>query len=156
MPTLVLLRHGKSDWSGDHPDRDRPLAPRGRRQAAEAGRWLASHGPAVELAVVSPARRASHTWELAAAELPDPPPVRYADAAYAFDGSDLRALVEELPVASSVVALVGHNPALEELLHDLTGSWREMTTACLALVSWRGRWAAPADVELLAHGRPPS
>jgi len=39
--TLILLRHAKSDWSGDETDVARPLAKRGRRQAPDAGRWLA-------------------------------------------------------------------------------------------------------------------
>ena len=56
--TLVVLRHAKSDWSTGLDDRHRPLADRGRRQAPEAGRWLAEHGPAPDHVVVSPAVRA--------------------------------------------------------------------------------------------------
>ena len=41
--TLILLRHAKSDWSGDQADLARPLAKRGRRQAPDAGRWLAAN-----------------------------------------------------------------------------------------------------------------
>ena len=40
---LILLRHAKSDWP-DVPDRDRPLAKRGRRDAPNIGRWLRDHG----------------------------------------------------------------------------------------------------------------
>ena len=40
---LMLLRHAKSDWP-DVPDRDRPLAKRGRRDAPVVGRWLRQHG----------------------------------------------------------------------------------------------------------------
>lgn len=36
---LVVLRHAKSAWP-DVPDSERPLAPRGRRDAPAAGRWL--------------------------------------------------------------------------------------------------------------------
>jgi phosphohistidine phosphatase len=154
--TLVLLRHGKSDWAGDRADRDRPLADRGRRQAPEAGAWLAAHGPALDLAVVSPATRAAQTWELAAAELSDPPPVEITEAAYTFDGDALLEIVRDLDDAAYAVALVGHNPALEELLHALTGERRRMPTSCLAVLRWPGRWSAPTGVELLAHGRPPT
>ena len=38
--TLVVIRHAKSDWDVDAPDKERPLAKRGRRQAPAAGRWL--------------------------------------------------------------------------------------------------------------------
>lgn len=153
MPVLVLLRHAKSDWDVPVGDRERPLARRGRRQAPEAGRWLAGHGPPLDLALVSPARRARETWELAAAELPEPPPVRVEEAAYAFDGDDLLEVVRALADEQGVV-LVGHNPATEELLERLTGRGARMTTACLAVVELAD-WRSDRGV-LLAHGRPPA
>ncbi|MEJ7796683.1 MAG: histidine phosphatase family protein [Nocardioides sp.] len=144
--TLVLVRHSKSDWSGSHADRDRPLARRGRRQAAEAGRWLAEHVPRFDLAVVSPAARAVQTWDLVAAALRSAPPVRVEEAAYTFDGHVLHSLVRDL---EGIVALVGHNPAVEELLELLTGEVRRMPTSCLAVVDLdHGR--------LTHHGRPPA
>ena len=39
VPTLILLRHGKSDWHGHEADRDRPLSPRGGGRRL---RWVAS------------------------------------------------------------------------------------------------------------------
>lgn len=156
MPTLVLLRHGKSDWSTGAADRDRPLTARGRRQAAEAGQWLREHGPALDLAVVSVAARARETWSLAAAQLDTPPRTEPVEAAYTFDGEDLRALVAGLPAEVSAVVLVGHNPALEELLESLTDEDRAMRTSCLAVIRWDGAWGDPRGVELVAHGRPPS
>lgn len=146
MSTLVVLRHGKSDWSGGHADRDRPLAPRGRRQATEAGGWLAAHGPALDLAVVSPAERARATWAQASAELAAPPPVRVAEAAYTFDGASLRDLVAG--VEAGCFVLVSHNPAVEELVSLLTGEDVAMPTSCLAVVDL-------AAGRLVAHGRPP-
>lgn len=146
--TLALVRHAKSDWSGDHADRVRPLAPRGRRQATRSGRWLAAHGPTLDLAVVSPATRARATWDLVAAELVVPPSIRVEEAAYTFDGEDLLEVVRGLEDLSAV-ALVGHNPALEELLELLTGEVRRMPTSCLAVVDLdRG--------VLTHHGRPPA
>lgn len=151
-PTLVLMRHGKSDWSVPVPDRLRPLNARGRRQAAEAGRWLAEHGGDIDLAVVSPATRAADAWSLAAAELDDPPPVRVEEAAYTFDGADLLTVVRGLGSAERVV-LVGHNPACEELLEALTGEAPEMKTSAVAVVELRS-WDGPGRV--LTHGRPPT
>lgn len=154
--TLILMRHGKSDWSVAVPDRDRPLNGRGRRQAAETGRWLGTvwipgHGGRIDLAVVSPATRAWDAWELAAAELDDPPPVRVEEAAYTFDGADLLAVVRGLGEERCVV-LVGHNPALEELIAALTGEHVEIKTSALAVVDLDD-WHAPG--RLVMHGRPP-
>lgn len=155
MPTLVLLRHGKSDWSTGADDRDRPLTSRGRRQAAEAGDWLRDHGPALDLAVVSVAARAGETWSLASAQLAAPPRVEHVEAAYTFDGDSLAQLVAGLPDDVAAAVLVGHNPALEELLESLSGEDRELKTSCLAVLRWDGGWADPHRVELVAHGRPP-
>jgi phosphohistidine phosphatase len=149
--TLVVLRHAKSDWDVVASDRERPLTRRGRRQAGEAGRWLASYGPRVDLAVVSPARRARDTWDLASAEWPAAPPARVDEAAYTFDGDDLLRLVRSLGEARSVV-LVSHNPAVEELVAALTGEWATMPTSCLAVVELDD-WGSSG--RLVAHGRPP-
>src|SRR5262245_47283983 len=95
--TLVLLRHAKSDWDTHEPDVRRPLAGRGRRQAPEAGRWLAEHLDPIDLAVVSPAVRARSTWELASAELGAVPETREDDRVYAASGPELLDVVRELP-----------------------------------------------------------
>jgi phosphohistidine phosphatase len=155
--TLILLRHGKSDWSGGEPDHLRPLASRGRRQAPEAGRWLAEHVGPVELALVSPAERTRETWRLAAAELAVPPPVREDDRLYAAPAESLLGVVRELADRVSTVVLVGHNPGLEELVARLTGRWVPMPTSSLAVIDLASPWSAAGTVEarLRTHGRPP-
>lgn len=150
--TLVVLRHAKSDRGAPVGDSDRPLAARGRRQAPDAGRWLAAHLGAPDLAVVSTATRARQTWDLAAAELPAAPPVRFDPDAYTFSGAGLRALVRRLPEDSGTVVLVGHNPAVEELVESLTGCWVRMPTAALAVVALAA-WDAGTG-RLRAAGRP--
>ncbi|MEU8927341.1 histidine phosphatase family protein [Kitasatospora sp. NPDC048545] len=94
--TLIVLRHAKSAWPPDVPDRERPLGPRGRRDAPEAGRWLRRRGLVPDTVVCSPARRARETWELAGPEL------------------------REQGRRATTVLLVGHKPALEELILALT------------------------------------
>lgn len=150
--TLVVMRHGKSDWSVNAPDEDRPLTERGRRQAAEAGRWLEQQGGTFDVAIVSPAERAHAAWVLAAAELSAPPTVRSEEQAYTFDGLQLLALVRSLTEERRVV-LVGHNPACEEMLELLTGQRPEMKTSALAVVELPD-WRSPGT--LVAHGRPPA
>jgi len=139
--TLVLIRHAKSDWSGDEDDYDRPLAKRGRRQAPESGAWIAAN-LSLDLAVVSPAARAQLTWELVAAELDEQPEVRLDERVYAAWGRELLAVVRELPDSATTVALVGHNPGLEDLLAELIGEWVPMPTAAVAVVDLDGPWSS--------------
>lgn len=162
--TLIVVRHAKSDWNTSLPDHDRPLAPRGRRQAPAVGAWLAEHLDApVQLAVVSTAVRAQQTWALAAAGLPTAPPQQDEAAAYTFDGADLIDLIASLPAAHEVVALVGHNPAVEEIIEHYTASPVRMRTATLAVLrlsDWTSRtgrllaWGRPADGERTVVQRP--
>lgn len=155
--TLVLVRHAKSDWSGSHPDRARPLAPRGRRQAPEAGRWIGVNIEHLDLAVVSPAVRAQRTWELVAAELDGSQAERFEDRVYAASADELLDVVRELPDNLGVVALVGHNPGLEELVLLLTGEAVAMKTSAVAVIDLPGRWSSAGDspAKLRAAGRPP-
>jgi phosphohistidine phosphatase len=156
--TLVVLRHAKSDWSGGEPDRLRPLAERGRRQAPGAGRWLAAHLDHLDLALVSPALRARSTWELVSAELADPPPTRLEEGVYAASGDALLELVRGMDDALTTVVLVGHNPGLEDLVESLVDQWVHLPTSAIAVVTLAGRWAdaGPATAALVTSGRPPA
>ena len=156
--TLALLRHAKSDWSGHEADVDRPLAARGRRQAPEAGRWLAATLHPVDLAVVSPAARARSTWDLASAELDPRPRMLVDDRVYAASADQLLEVVRDLPEGTASVVMVGHNPGLEDLVELLTGEWVRMPTSGLAVVGITGAWSGAGSSRgvLRASGRPPS
>lgn len=156
--TLILLRHAKSDWSGEDADVDRPLAKRGLRQAPHAGRWLARSFESIDLAVVSPANRARSTWEIASAELDNAPPIRIDDRAYAASAGQLLRIVRALPDDAETVVLVGHNPGIEELVSRLTGEWASMPTSAIAVIGLDGPWstAGHATAKLRTSGRPPA
>ena len=156
--TLILLRHAKSDWSGNDADVDRPLSKRGLREAPLAGRWLAHGVDSIDLAVVSPAKRARNTWELASAELESRPPVSIDDRMYAASVSQLLGVVQALPDSADTVLLVGHNPGIEDLVSLLTGDPTPMPTSALAVLGLRGSWSAAgrSSATLLASGKPPA
>ena len=157
MATLILLRHAKSDWSGGEPDPDRPLARRGRRQAAESGRWLAGNVADIALAVVSPTVRTRDTWAIVAAELGDPPQVQVDDRVYAASGEELLEVVHGLADDVGTAVLVGHIPGVEEVLELLTGQWVRMPTSAIAVIDLAGAWASAGDgaAVVRASGRPP-
>lgn len=139
--TLILLRHAKSDWSGALPDVDRPLAERGHAQAPLAGRWLASHAGTIDLAVVSPARRARETWELVSAELVPAPPARFDERVYAASADQLLAIVREAPADVRALILVGHNPGMEQLASLLAGEDVILPTSGIAELGVGGPWS---------------
>jgi phosphohistidine phosphatase len=156
--TLILLRHAKSDWSGNESDADRPLSGRGLRQAPQAGRWLANCIDRIDLAVVSPANRSRQTWELASAELGASPPIWMDERAYGASASELLGIVRDLPDDVDTVVLVGHNPGIEDLVSLLTAESVPMPTSALAVIGLDGSWstASQSAAILRASGRPPA
>lgn len=153
--TLVIIRHAKSDWSRPISDRDRPLADRGRKQAPKTGAWIAAHIGTPDLAIVSTAARTRQTWEAVAAELDEEIETEFSEAAYTFDGRNLRRLVAEFPSSAETVALVSHNPAVEELVETLTGEWVPMPTSAIAVIRLPDWSSAGMEAgRLVAAGRP--
>ena len=122
MRRLVLLRHAKSDYPIGVADHDRPLAARGRREAALAGAWLDANVPSIDLALVSTATRTQQTWQIASAQLPAVP--RWQSEARIYEASvgELLAVLADVDDTVGTVLLVGHNPGTEDLALWLTGS----------------------------------
>ncbi|MFD3659528.1 SixA phosphatase family protein [Streptomyces sp. NPDC058659] len=146
---LVVLRHAKSAWPEGVPDQDRPLGPRGLRDAPAAGRFLAETGVLPDLVLCSPARRARHTWELAAAELDGPPPTRHDPRLYGADAGELLDVLHGAPDEAGTLLLVGHNPGLEDLVLLLAARGvgdaldrvrTKFPTSATAILTWQGSW----------------
>ena len=152
---LIVLRHAKSDWSGGVTDHDRPLAGRGRREAALAGRWLRENAADIDLVVCSSATRARQTWKLVAKQLDNIPPSRVDDRLYAASIRCLLAVVRKLPDSARAVLLIGHNPGLEELVADLGGVGWPMKTSSIAVLSSRSEWARSAPAGQSSKPRSP-
>ncbi|WP_328773099.1 SixA phosphatase family protein [Streptomyces sp. NBC_00286] len=144
---LVILRHAKSAWPDGVADHERPLAPRGRRDAPAAGRALVGADLRPDLALCSTAVRARQTWELAAAEWATPPPVRHDPRLYVADVPELLATVHEVADEVRTLLLIGHNPGLEELVLTLAGDSLDdaldevrtkFPTSAIAVLTWYG------------------
>ena len=122
MKTLILLRHGKSDWdAGDFPDHDRPLAKRGLKAARAMGRFLGLAGQAPESAVTSSAVRARATLEEAAGAGGWKCRVRVTRALYEATPMEALQEVRAEPDATDRLILVGHEPTWSELAVLLMG-----------------------------------
>jgi phosphohistidine phosphatase len=158
---LLVMRHAKSAWPEGVADHDRPLGPRGLRDAPAAGRFLAEHGGPPDLVLCSPARRARRTWELAAAELdsPVPTPTLHDPRLYGADGAELLDVLHGVPDEVATLLLVGHNPGLEDLVLLLAAGddgsdevARAVGTSQVALDRVRTKFPTSAIAVLTWHG----
>ncbi|MFA6293776.1 MAG: histidine phosphatase family protein, partial [Victivallales bacterium] len=61
--TILLMRHGKSDWEEDVSDFDRPLTDRGVNDSPLMGKFLLKCGKLPLLIISSPAKRGKETAE---------------------------------------------------------------------------------------------
>ena len=131
MRRLMLLRHAKTEAGAPSGrDEDRRLDDRGRRDAAEIGRWIARHPPFPDSVLVSPATRAHQTWEIAWQAMKDSgkvlapePQVELLPELYGADPSQLLQTVQEASTTDPrQLMLVGHNPGMHEMALALAGS----------------------------------
>ncbi len=145
---LLLMRHGKSDWSRAVDDFRRPLKKRGRRGAQRIGAWLRQQGLLPDHVVSSPAERASATARLTCEAVGLPVErIVYDERIYEAGINALLQVLADTPAKTERVLLVGHNPGLENLLIYLADQpvvlpddANLMPTATLARFRLAGDW----------------
>jgi phosphohistidine phosphatase len=125
--TLWVVRHAKAvaDPSAGGADHDRPLAPRGRRDAEALGRRLAGgrlgldEADLPDVVLCSTAQRTRQTAEGILAALAEPPDVDYRRSLYYAGPDDVLAEVRTVPDDRRSVMVVGHNPTAHALAAGL-------------------------------------
>lgn len=160
MHTLYLLRHAKSSWADPKlQDRERPLAPRGRRDAKRIAKHLLRLDYQPELVLCSSAARTRETLELVRPAL-GTAMVMLEDDLYAASSNELLARIRLVPDAVASVMLIGRNPGLQQLGvvlasagDDLERLEAKFPTAVLATLAHAKSWSrlAPADATLAAY-----
>ena len=127
--TLLLLRHAKSDYPPGVADHERPLAPRGVREAGQAGDWLRAHAPAVDAVLCSTATRTRETLARARVDAP----VNYVDRLY---DATPGAVIDEINSVESrfgadveTLLVVGHEPTMSAVALGLATTDDSNTTA---------------------------
>ena len=151
---LILLRHAKSAWPEGVPDHERPLAPRGRRDAPAAGGWLRKAGHVPDRVLCSTARRTRETWQLAEEKLGAQPQTVFEDRVYGASSAEVLDLACETPAGVRTLLIVGHDPAMRGLTLELASEQPDDSeaealgrvrtkypTAAIAVLSFSGDWA---------------
>jgi len=147
---LLVMRHAKAEAVAVS-DHGRRLTDRGRRDAAEAGRWARSAGLRPDHVLVSDALRARETWSefrdgaelaLEAEHVPGLYPAG-TDAALE--------ILRTAPADASTLMVVGHNPTMAHLVHLLDDGHADpvafravggdFPTSALAVLEVDGEWA---------------
>ncbi len=163
--TLILLRHGKSDWSTDDDDFNRPLKKRGKNASRQIGEWLKSHNRIPDFVITSPAKRAMQTAGIACEAMGiNAEDIYRRKHIYLATPEELLYVLEDCPEQARCVMLVGHNPGLEELLYYLVNGTmtipndgKIMPTAALAILEMPDTWlqlqSGSARLEFLIRPR---
>ncbi|CCE23026.1 SixA phosphatase family protein [Methylotuvimicrobium alcaliphilum] len=145
--TLMLLRHGKSDWEVDADDFNRPLKKRGKKAAVRIGQWMRKQKLKPGLIVTSPAVRAQTTAERASEALGFAGAEIIRDQRlYEAELADFKAVLSDCPADIGRILLVGHNPGLETLLHylvagiEMPDDGKLLATATLAVLTMPSDW----------------
>ncbi len=155
------MRHAKSSWSNSEAsDRERVLNSRGKKDAPRMGKVLSRHYPAVSPSV-SPALRAQLTWAGVCSTWPALASLDYhiEESLYTFSSQDLISWLKKKG-GNEPIFLIGHNPALTELINYLTqaNSISNLPTAgfaylTLALYEWTSIEAGVGKLEELVLPR---
>jgi phosphohistidine phosphatase len=123
--TLVLLRHAKSAYPDGVADQDRPLAPRGEREAGLAGDWLRGGGsvtPPVQAVLCSTATRTRQTLAYTGIDAP----VQFVERLYgAMPGgviSEINSVAGVFDFDVRTLLVIGHEPAMSAVALALAGA----------------------------------
>jgi phosphohistidine phosphatase len=145
--TLLLMRHAKSSYPPGVADHDRPLAPRGIRQAGLAGDWLRANVPSIDAVLCSTATRARQTLAQTGIDAA----VRYSERLY---GASPGTMIDEINAVADTVntlLVVGHEPTMSALAIGLAGTdgtdaaaveriSEKLPTSAIAVLTVAGDW----------------
>ncbi|WP_077090648.1 SixA phosphatase family protein [Mycobacterium rhizamassiliense] len=145
--TLLLLRHAKSAYPPDVADHERPLAPRGIREAGLAGEWLRATAPGVDAVLCSTATRTRQTL----AETGIDAPVQYRERLY---GATPGMMIDEINGVDddvNTLLVVGHEPTMSDVALGLAGDIgtnvaamqrisEKFPTSAIAVLTVAGDW----------------
>ncbi len=123
MKTLYIIRHAKSSWNKIEDDFDRPLNSRGESNAPMIGHVLFNKNIKPDLIVSSPANRAKTTALLISKEIGyDEDNIIFNETIYESSTQNLLNIINSIDDNVNSLVIVGHNPALTDLINVLLGS----------------------------------
>ena len=138
MKKLVIIRHGKSSWSHNLPDIDRPLKKRGVKDGKLISEKFKNQNFRPDMVFSSPAKRANSTCKLfiEALKIPESKEI-IVDDLYDFGGQKVIRFIENLDDKLENIMLVGHNYAFTSLVNSLGNKYIDnLPTTGLVLIEF--------------------
>lgn len=151
--TLLLMRHAKSDWTGEYgSDHERPLNERGMRSARLMGRLLEGIDLIPDLVLTSTATRARETARLAAEAGTWGCPIIEEPGLYGGSPDSVLELASGV-VGADRLMLVGHEPVWSSVVGQISSRRIEMKTATVVVVAVHiGSWNHLGDAQGVVVG----
>lgn len=145
MKTILLLRHAKSSHANSSlKDFDRPLAPRGKKDAPKMGAFIRDIEYLPGMIISSPAKRAKQTTQLFlnGAGLTEDI-IQWNEDLYYGSSADYLATIQRAENDTDIIMLIGHNPKMEDIARRLCGSAsvRMPTAALVCLEQPANEWS---------------
>ncbi len=126
MKTIVFIRHGKSSWDYQVPDKDRPLKERGIHDANLVSAELKIRNLKLDFAFSSPANRALHTAMIVLRNLNyDLDNFKVCNDLYDFSGESTLSFLKGVADELNTIIIFGHNYAFTSLVNTLGDTYIE-------------------------------
>ena len=121
MSKLILIRHAKSDWSGNVDDLQRGLNNRGLNSCGVISKELKKKLDKPDLFLISPALRAKLTYENIFLNWDDKDNNLFVEEdLYNASVEQIKKTLSSKVLGFNTVVIIGHNPILNSLMYQLT------------------------------------
>ena len=138
MKSIIIFRHGKSDWDATYDrDHDRPLSKRGFKAAIKMGKYLDKINQIPDQVISSSATRTKNTAELAIKHGNWNSKYSIESKIYGGSSETLLELVHLLDNEVNSICLVGHEPTCSSFISLCTYHSQRFKTASMAKLNFR-------------------
>ena len=138
MKTVILFRHGKSDWSAHYSlDHDRPVANRGIKAAKRMGLYLREIDNIPDKVISSTALRAYTTAQLAIESGGWNRELNLDRDLYGASPGTVMAVLGEQDNGYDTICITGHEPTMSSFIHQYTDvGYLRFPTATMARIDF--------------------
>tara|TARA_B100001250_G_scaffold391481_1_gene392375 strand:- start:909 stop:1397 length:489 start_codon:yes stop_codon:yes gene_type:complete len=138
MKSIIIFRHGKSDWDATYDrDHNRPLSKRGFKAAKKMGKYLEKINQIPEQVISSSATRTKKTAELAINHGSWNTTFSIESKIYGGSSKTLLGLIHFLDNKINSVCFVGHEPTCSSFISLCTFHSQKFTTASMAKINFK-------------------